>query len=63
MILYRGPLGTPMKKFPFDIIFPNLQYLEMTETVADCMEFLQFMPNLSTLALKGMTHIRHMGNC
>lgn len=51
LIIYRGPLGDPMKNFPFDVMFPNLLSVELTETVSDVMDFVQFMPSLRKLSL------------
>jgi hypothetical protein len=49
--IYRGPLGVPYVSFPFDIIFPRLRRLEITETVSDTFNLIQFMPNLENLAV------------
>jgi len=51
LTIYRGPLGVPMVNFPFDINFPKLERLEITETVSDTFSLIQYMPNLRQLSV------------
>lgn len=47
LVLYRF---SPLTGFPFEIVFNHLRHLEMPE-IMESMSFLQYMPNLTTLAL------------
>lgn len=48
LFLYRGCQWT---ESPFQLVFNHLRHLEITDTIVTSMEFIQFMPNLTTLIL------------